>query len=129
MAALAGLGSPLLARGIGARSLLGLWLLSAIGGGLAFGVLSASPQPMIGASGPLFGLVGAWKALDWRAARSTGAPLWPIAFWVLILALLNLVLWAVNGGSLAWQTHLGGFAAGWAWALFHSRRRGPAPLC
>lgn len=129
IAALAALGPPLLARGIGARSLLGLWIMSAICGGLAFGLLSASPQPMIGASGPLFGLVGAWKALDWRAARDTGAPLWPIAFWVLVLALLNLVLWAVNGGSLAWQTHLGGFVAGWAWALFHRCRRGPAPLC
>jgi membrane associated rhomboid family serine protease len=29
------------------------------------------------------------------------------------LILLNFVLWVVQGGLLAWETHLGGFVAGW----------------
>ncbi|WP_415184815.1 rhomboid family intramembrane serine protease [Phaeovulum sp.] len=129
MAALAGLGPMILARGVGARDVLVLWVLSAIGGGLAFGLLAASPQPMIGASGPLFGLAGAWKAFEWQAARRTGAAQWPITLWVLALALLNLVLWAANDGSLAWQTHLGGFVTGWAWALWFAARRGADRSC
>lgn len=119
------LGRILAARGVDGRGLLLLWVLTGAAGGLAFGALSASPQPMIGASGPLFGLAGAWKARDWQAGRDQGRAPWPIVLWVLALAALNLALWAFNDGRLAWQTHLGGFVAGWMWTLHHAGRPRP----
>ncbi|MDC1399675.1 rhomboid family intramembrane serine protease [Yoonia sp.] len=72
---------------------------------------------MVGASGALFGLIGgllAWTYVD-RFTYNEG--LWPIARAVLILVALNLVLWWAMDGQLAWQTHLGGFIAGWVVAL------------
>ena len=126
MAALFALG-PIITERTSQRGFLSLWFLSAIGGAAAFGLLSHSPQPMVGASGALFGLAGAWKAWDWQEARRTRAPLWPILLWVLGLALLNAVLWVLQGGLLAWETHLGGFAAGWAWAMLAADSREPMP--
>ncbi len=119
MITLVALGLPIIAR-IGQRRFLLLYAGALIGGGLGFALLTASPRPMVGASGALFGLVGAWVAwgmIDaWRASRGALARLrvlgrdllWPAA----ILALLNLGMLWVSGGLLAWETHLGGFVAG-----------------
>ena len=58
LAALLVLGAIVVDR-VGSRGFLVLWGLSALGGSVAFGVLSTSQQPMVGASGALFGLAGA----------------------------------------------------------------------
>ncbi|MCK8465155.1 rhomboid family intramembrane serine protease [Aliiroseovarius sp. S1339] len=90
-----------------------IYLLSAIGGGVGFGALTLSPQPMVGASGALFGLVGAVIYWRWADRRRLGLDQWPVLKTVLSLMMLNLVLWVVLDGLLAWETHLGGFIAGW----------------
>ena len=106
-----------------------IYLLSAIGGGLVFGALTMSARPMVGASGALFGLVGAVIYWRWADRKRLGMDQWPVLKTVLSLMLLNLVLWVVLGGLLAWETHLGGFiaggltAAGLAWGRKRRRRR------
>lgn len=90
-----------------------LWLLSTFGGALGYALLAPGLQPMVGASGALFGLVGALVALNWRGLRRRNAPVGPVWRAVLGLAALNLVLWWAMQGQLAWETHLGGFLAGW----------------
>lgn len=90
---------------------------SMLGGSLGYALLASGVQPMVGASGALFGLAGgllAWGYLD-RYTFQEG--LWPIARAVALLIALNLVLWWVMDGQLAWQTHLGGFVTGWVMAL------------
>jgi rhomboid protease GluP len=89
-----------------------LYILSAIGGAAGFLLLSASPGPMVGASGAIFGLFGAVQYWDFQRRRATGAPLGP--FWkvMLGLVLMNVILYALVGGYLAWQAHLGGYVAG-----------------
>jgi rhomboid protease GluP len=121
MAALLAL-APQITDRVRQRDFLMLWTISALSGAAVFGLLTSSPQPMVGASGALFGLAGAWKAWDWREARRSGAALWPILLWLLGLAVLNLVLWVLQGGLLAWETHLGGFIAGWIWVMAQSDR-------
>lgn len=121
LAALLALG-PLVADRVGQREFLALWVFSALGGAAVFGLLTSSPQPMVGASGALFGLAGAWKAWDWQDARKIRAPLWPILLWLVGLALLNVALWVLEDGLLAWETHLGGFIAGWIWAMARGRK-------
>ena len=94
---------------------LGLFVVygfSALGGGAAFALLSDAPQVMVGASGAIFGLIGAlltWGAQE-RAREGTGQATTLRAIAVLIAA--NVAMWLLLGGVLAWETHLGGFIAG-----------------
>lgn len=111
-------GRHLVAEGRGALFLLGLWLASAVAGGLAFAALGTTTQPVIGASGPLFGYAGVWMAGLWRDQPRS------IAGWVLGLVVLHLAWWALSGGRLAWQNHLGGFLLGWLCGLALPRARG-----
>lgn len=116
------LGTEVAAR-VGARGFAILYGASLLGGSLGYALLAQSPQPMVGASGALFGLAGAvlcWSYLD---RRQQAAGLWPVLRVVLFLVALNVVMWWALNGHLAWQTHLGGFVTGWvvAWGFY----RGP----
>ena len=116
MVVLARLGDLAVAR-LGARGLALLYGLSAIGGALAFAVLAPSPAPMVGASGAIFGLAGAWTVWDWQdRPRGTLNP-WVVSLGIVLgLALLNAAMWWLQDGQLAWQAHLGGFVTGATYA-------------
>lgn len=107
----------LLARLVLARTgqggFLFIYSVSAIGGAFIFAVLTQTASPMVGASGALFGLAGAWQYWEWRDLRSAGLSLMPIWRTFAALILLNVLLWILNDGALAWQTHFGGFVFGW----------------
>lgn len=110
------LGAGVMER-VGARGFAVLYLISLLGGAGGYALLSTSPQPMVGASGALFGLAGglsAWLYID-RFAQSLS--LWPILRIVLLLVAMNVAMWWALDGNLAWQTHLGGFITGWIAAL------------
>ncbi|CAN5616897.1 rhomboid family intramembrane serine protease [soil metagenome] len=111
MAVLLGLGR-LIADLYGERTLLPLFLLSAIAGGGAFGLISASPIPMVGASGAVFGFLGVWSAWDWRRHREAGLSPRPVLMRGAALVLVNLLLFFGMDGMIAWEAHLGGYAAG-----------------
>lgn len=92
-----------------------IWMASVLGGGIAFGILSRSIQPMIGASGGVFGLLGAYLALDHAATRAAdGARRAALRSGAIcgVLLVLSVVDFALRGGVLAWQAHLGGFVTG-----------------
>ncbi|WP_300039355.1 rhomboid family intramembrane serine protease [uncultured Roseobacter sp.] len=101
---------------VGGRGFLAVYGASLLGGAGFYGLLSSSLQPMVGASGALFGLAGgllAWAYIDRFSQR---AGLWPVARMVAVLVVLNVVMWWALNGQLAWETHLGGFVAGWVMA-------------
>lgn len=116
MITLVSLGRAVVDR-VGIWGFAGLYSAAVLGGALGFGLLASTTQPMVGASGGLFGLIGgilAWNYVDRFTAQRR---LWPVLRAVGFLVLLNLVLWWVMDGLLAWQTHLGGGVAGWVAAL------------
>jgi rhomboid protease GluP len=112
--------------------LAGLYLTGLLGGGAGFALLSSSVQPMVGASGALFGLAGAWMSWDYLDRRAGGPlrwpVLWPVLRMVLGLIALNVAMYWAMDGLLAWETHLGGFVAGSAFVLLGpgGPRRDPA---
>lgn len=105
------LGGIVVAR-IGQRGFLLLYAVSAIGGGLGFAMLSGSDAPMVGASGAVFGLIGAWKFWEWQLRQHLGSSMRPLWRSLMGLVLLNLILWLALSGLVAWEAHLGGFIAG-----------------
>lgn len=111
MVAVLALGGIVVAR-IGARGFMLLYLVSAIGGGAGFALLAGPEAPMIGASGAVFGLIGAWKFWEWQLRHHLGSPMRPLWMSLLGLAVLNIALWLLLSGLLAWEAHLGGFVAG-----------------
>ncbi|WP_298845175.1 rhomboid family intramembrane serine protease [uncultured Roseobacter sp.] len=121
------LGGAVTAR-VGGRGFLAIYLAALLGGAGFYGLLSSSLQPMVGASGALFGLAGgllAWAYID-RFSQRMG--LWPVARMVGVLIALNVVMWWALDGQLAWETHLGGFVAGWIMAsLIDPRPMPPDP--
>ncbi len=111
MIAVLALGGIAIAR-IGGRGFLLLYALSAIGGAAGFALLSSSESPMVGASGAVFGLIGAWKFWEWQVRQQLGASMQPLWRSLIGLALLNVILWIALSGLLAWEAHLGGFVVG-----------------
>lgn len=100
---------------------LAFYLLSAAGGGLTYSLLNASSElPLIGASGAVAGIVGAYLLLHPR-----------VKLWVLLLGkipfrlsagyilvawaafqIINLFIAAPGEDNIAWLAHIGGFITG-----------------
>lgn len=95
-----------------------LWLVlgaATLTGALAFGLVSRSPAPMVGASGAVFGLAGA--LVVWNA-RTEGRIWARVLLGTAALVAINLLSWVLMAGQLAWETHLGGMMGGMAVASF-----------
>lgn len=108
---------------VGQRGFLVVYAVAAGVGALTYAALLPGPYPMVGASGALFGLAGAWQY--WvQADAPRRQRLWFISRAILGLVGLNLVLLWHLDGRMAWQTHMGGFVAGWATAAMLRRRMG-----
>ncbi|MCP9987355.1 rhomboid family intramembrane serine protease [Streptomyces sudanensis] len=97
------LGGPLEAA-LGRVRYLALYLLSGLAGSALTYVLVAPNQPSLGASGAVFGLMGATFVLL-RRLRYDPRP-------VLGLIALNVLITFVFRDTIAWQAHLGGLVAG-----------------
>jgi len=97
------LGGPLEAA-LGRARYLALYLLSGLAGGALTYWLAAPNQPSLGASGAIFGLLGATVVL----MRRLNYDMRPV---FMILA-INLVITFNPWGGIAWQAHVGGLVAG-----------------
>jgi len=110
--------------------LLAVFGISAIAGGLVFLALNRGAFPVVGASGAVFGFFGVWKYFEYTARKRMRLTLAPIWQFIGTLVLLNVALYFMVGGMLAWEAHLGGFVAGWLLGMVFARRprqagRGP----
>jgi hypothetical protein len=83
---------------------------------------------VVGASGAVFGVVGAWSALvlrQWQAPP----PLLHRVRWILLVVLVaDAALALLAPERIGWSVHLGGFAGGMAAMGLASRGGGPIPL-
>src|SRR5215207_2827704 len=122
--------------GMGKMRYLLFYLLSGVAAGLLqIYVLPASAVPMIGASGALAGVLGAYLILFPRSRIASLVPILFIFTIIEIPAILFLIFWflsqlysglfAIKGGGgsgIAWWAHIGGFAFGVLMVFFFRRK-------
>ncbi|GAA1057958.1 rhomboid family intramembrane serine protease [Agromyces luteolus] len=94
----------LLENVLGRWRFLALYLISGLGGSVAVLWLSDPRVGVVGASGAIFGLMGAFLVIQRRLGGN--------ATQLLILVGINLVIGFVPGFNIAWQAHLGGLVVG-----------------
>jgi membrane associated rhomboid family serine protease len=94
---------PSLERLFGHARFAVLYLVAALGGSVASYLFSAPMVASVGASGAVFGLMGAWVV----AGRRYGYDITP----ALILIAVNVVL-GFTASGLDWRAHLGGLVTG-----------------
>ncbi|MGW6459006.1 rhomboid family intramembrane serine protease [Streptomyces sp. NPDC055078] len=88
---------------LGRSRFLAVYLISGLGGSTLAYVLAAPNQPSLGASGAIFGLMGAFAVL----ARRTNLDMRPV---VLILGVSLLLTF--TRPDISWEGHIGGLVAG-----------------
>jgi len=95
---------PALEGLLGRLRFLGVYLLSAVGGGVMYYFLAPGNAPAVGASGAIFGLFGAWFVVSRRLRLDTRG--------ILMLIAINLALSFFFHNIIAWQDHIGGLLTG-----------------
>jgi membrane associated rhomboid family serine protease len=122
---------------MGGSRYLAFYLLSGVAAGLLQSfVLRGSGEPMIGASGAIAGVLGAYLILFPRARIASLVPILFIFTIIEIPAAIFLLFWFVSqlfsgwltlggagGSGVAWWAHVGGFVFGMV-AVFWFARRG-----
>jgi membrane associated rhomboid family serine protease len=95
---------PQLELVLGRARFLAVYLVSGLTGGAAVMWFSGANTQTLGASGAIFGLMGALVVV----ALKVGADFRQILFWIG----LNLVFTFTAGAGISWQGHIGGLAGG-----------------
>ncbi len=107
---------PILERLLGRIRFLALYLISGFGGSVAV-LLLAPSTAVLGASGAIFGLLGAFFVIQRRLGGNN--------IQLLIVIGINLVIGFLPGFNISWQAHVGGLIAGAAVAFVYLRTRRP----
>ncbi len=116
---------PEVERALGTNRFFKLYLFSGVLGGLGWSLLAPSFHSCIGASGAVFGILGAYAALyPKRELILIFMPFVPIKAWVFVLILGAYELLHTlggPGGAVANSAHLGGGIAGYIYATVIGR--------
>jgi membrane associated rhomboid family serine protease len=108
---------PALEQMLGKARYIVLYLVAGLAGSVGVLLIAAPNQPVLGASGAIFGLFGAFFIIARRLGGNYRQ--------MLVLIVLNLVAGFIPGLNIAWQAHVGGLVGGAAIALVYLETRGP----
>jgi membrane associated rhomboid family serine protease len=112
-------------RALGTNRFFALYFLSGILGGIGWSLLSPPWHSAIGASGAVFGILGAYAALyPHRELILIFLPFTPIKAWIFVLLIGGYELMHTlggPGGAVANAAHLGGGIAGYIYATVIGR--------
>jgi membrane associated rhomboid family serine protease len=107
---------PALESMLGRVRYLALFLVAGFGGSVGVLLIGTPTEAVLGASGAIFGLFGAYFII----ARRLGGN----ATQFLVVIVLNLVIGFIPGFGIAWQAHVGGLITGIALAFVYLETRG-----
>jgi membrane associated rhomboid family serine protease len=94
---------------LGRGRFIALYIIGGLGGGVCYYLIAPQGNAAAGASGAIFGVMGAYVVLAWRR----GLPMQQ----VVALIAINLVIGFT--GNIGWQAHLGGLATSAVMALIY----------
>ncbi|MCU1405247.1 MAG: hypothetical protein JWQ43_1550 [Glaciihabitans sp.] len=107
---------PVLERMLGRVRFLAMYLLAGLGGSVAV-LLLAPTSSVLGASGAIFGLMGAFFVIQRGVGGSSNPAL-------LIVIGLNLVIpFVIPNSNISWQAHVGGLVVGALVAFIYTKTR------
>ena len=111
---------PPLERWLGRGRFIGLYVLSALGGGVLVYLLSPIAAPTLGASGAIFGLFGATFIVGKRVNMDTRG----IMAVIVINLAFTFVIPLISHMNISWQGHVGGLVTGVvvAWLYAYKER-------
>lgn len=95
-----------------------LFLISGFAGSVGVLLISNPLQPVVGASGAIFGMLGAFFIIQRRLGGN--------AMQLLVLVGINLVIGFIPQFGIAWQAHVGGLVGGALVGLIYVETRGVA---
>jgi membrane associated rhomboid family serine protease len=95
---------PSLEQLLGRVRFVAVYLLSALGGGVAFFLLGPPYVLALGASGAIFGLFGAWFVVARKLRLDVRG--------IVVIIGINLVFSLIYRSTIAWQDHVGGLIVG-----------------
>ena len=95
---------PSLEQLLGRARFLAVYLLSAIGGGVAFFLIGQPNVLALGASGAIFGLFGAWLVVSRKLRLDIRG--------IITIIAINLAFSFFYRSTIAWQDHIGGLVVG-----------------
>ena len=109
-----------------------LYLLSAICGAIAYGLLASGTYPLFGGFPPVYGLIGAYTYALWLRLAEAGKNQL-LAFQLIgVLLVIQLIFGLIFGATPTWIAELAGFFAGFGfsvlmapggWSAFLARMR------
>lgn len=102
---------------LGRLRFLGLFLISGFAGSLAVLLIAPVYQGVLGASGAIFGMFGAFFIIQRRLGGN--------ATQILVLVAINLAIGFIPGFNISWQAHVGGFIGGLLVGLIYVETRNP----
>jgi membrane associated rhomboid family serine protease len=105
---------PLIERMVGRWRFLALYMIAGFGGSVGVDLLAGPTTAVLGASGAIFGLMGAFFVINRHLGGSSAQ--------IIVLVVLNLAIGFFLPG-IAWQAHLGGLIAGGLVGLVYVRTR------
>lgn len=97
-----------------------IFVVSGIGGALAYALLLNDPLPLIGGFPPVYGLIGAFTFILWRSLSLVGANQSRAFSLISILMGIQLVFGLLFDGNNDWVADLAGFATGFGLSFFVS---------
>jgi membrane associated rhomboid family serine protease len=102
----------------GALATLAIFVLSSVGGAVAYGLILDTQVPLFGAFPPVYGLIGAFTYLLWVRLGQMGAQQVRAFSLIGMLLGLQLIFGLLFGSTNDWVADLGGFGVGLGLSLF-----------
>jgi len=100
---------------MGSVNFFGFFAITAAAGAITFALIRPGETgPLVGASGAIFGLLAAFKYIQFAHIAERGVDVRKDAILFLLqITVLNFILGIATGGMMAWEAHFGGLAIGW----------------